>query len=200
MRFRHVTRSGSYVRVADPGWRRPLDPSFAAERGGRWNPPGSFPVLYLCRTTEVARRVVLGRFEGLPYGLLDLRPDRRPVLIQAEIPEHRAVDVVSDAGCRAASLPATYPYDARGRKIGWDRTRPIGIAAWEQGERSIACRSGALPPMTGRRSNVEPSGRSPRGGDGEELAWFVRARADRLAVSARRSFDAWFASGTGGAP
>jgi hypothetical protein len=32
----------------------------------------------------------------------------------------------------------------------------------------------------------------PDGGDGEELAWFVREPADRLAVSARRSFDDWF--------
>lgn len=176
MRFRHVERGGAHVRVADPGWRRPLDPSYAAARGGRWNPPGSFPVIYLCRTPEVARQVVLGRFEGLPYGLLDVRADRRPILVETDVPLHRAVDVVTDAGCRAASLPATYPYDGRGRKIGWERTQPIGTAAWEQEERAIACRSAALP----RRS------------EGEELAWFVRGQDDRLVVSARRSFDAWF--------
>ena len=133
MRFRHVTRSGRSVRVADPDWRQPLDPSFATLRGGRWNPPSSFPVLYLCATVAVAREVVLGRFAGLPYGLLDLRSDRRPVLIETDVPTHRAVDVVTDAGCRAASLPVTYPYDARGRKIGWARTQPIGEAAWEPG-------------------------------------------------------------------
>ena len=176
MRFRHVTRSGRFVRVADPVWRRPLDPTFAAGRGGRWNPPDSFPVLYLCATPAVAREVVLGRFDGLPYGLLDLRSDRRPVLIETGVPSHRAVDVLTDAGCRAASLPATYPYDTRGRKIRWERTQPIGEAAWAQGERSIACRSAALP----------------KGGDGEELAWFVRERTDRLVVSARRAFDDWF--------
>jgi hypothetical protein len=176
VRFRHLTRHGPYVRVADPGWRRPLDPSFAAARGGRWDPPGSFPVVYLCRTRTVARQLVLNRFEGLPYGLLDVRPDRRPVLIETDVAEHRAVDVVSDAGCRAASLPATYPLDENGRTIGWDRTRPIGTAAWEQGERSIACRTAALGSA----------------GDGEELAWFVRTQTDRLAVSGRRAFDGWF--------
>lgn len=176
MRYRHVTRSGRFVRVADPDWRRPLDPTFAAVRGGRWNPPDSFPVLYLCATLAVARAVVLGRFAGLPYGVLDLRPDRRPVVIETEVPSHRAVDVVTDAGCSAASLPPTYPRDSRGRKIGWERTQPIGETAWEQGERSIACRSAAVP----------------TGGDGEELAWFFRARTDRLAVSARRAFDDWF--------
>jgi hypothetical protein len=176
VRFRHVTRSGRSVRVADPDWRQPLDPSFATARGGRWNPPSSFPVLYLCATVAVAREVVLGRFAGLPYGLLDVRPDRRPVLIETDVPAHRAVDVVTDAGCRAASLPVTYPYDARGRKVGWERTQPIGEAAWDQDERSIACRSAAMA----------------KGGDGEELAWFVRGRSDRLAVSARRSFEDWF--------
>ncbi len=176
MPFRRVTRSGPQVRVADPAWRRPLDPAFARERGGRWNPPRSFPVLYLCAGREVARYVVLGRFVGLPYGLLDLRADRRPVLIETGVPEHRAVDVVSDAGCRAASLPGSYPYDSRGTKIGWERTQPIGSAAWEQSERSIACRSAALP----------------KGDVGEELAWFVRDRTDRLTVSARRPFDEWF--------
>lgn len=176
MRFRHVTRSGRFVRVAHPDWRRPLDPNFAAVRGGRWNPPGSFPVLYLCATSAVARQVVLGRFEGLPYGLLDLRPDRRPVLIETDVPLHRAVDVITEAGCRAASLPTTYPYDSRGRKIGWERTQPIGQTVWDQGERSVACRSAAVE----------------KGGDGEELAWLVRERTDRLAVSSRRPFDDWF--------
>ena len=176
MRYRHVTRAGRFVRVADPDWRRPLDPAFAAVRGGRWNPPDSFPVLYLCATPAVARAVVLGRFAGLPYGLLDLRPDRRPVLIETDVRSHRAVDVVTEAGCRAVSLPGTYPYDSRGRKVGWDKTQPIGEAAWGQGERSIACRSAALP----------------KGQHGEELAWFVRERTDRLAVSTRRAFDDWF--------
>ncbi len=164
------------MRVADPDWRRPLDPSFAAERGGRWNPPGSFPVVYLCATSAVARANVLRRFADLPYGVLDLRPDRLPVLVETDVPEHRAVDVVTDAGCRAAGLPITYPFDRRGQRAAWERTQPVGTAAWEQGEAAIACRSAALP----------------RGEQGEELAWFVRGREDRLTVARRRLFDAWF--------
>lgn len=173
LRFRHVARRGRYVRVADPSWRRSLDPSFAAERGGRWNSPDSFPVVYLCADRAVARAVVAVRFAGMPYGILDLLPDRLPVLIESDVPEHRAVDIVSDAGCRAAGLPRTYPKDGRRRTIPWHRTRPIGETAWSAGERSIACRSATLP-------------------SGEELAWFVRTRADRLRVAARLPFDAWF--------
>lgn len=175
-RFRHLVRGGRYSRVADPGWTRPLDPSFAAEGGGRWNPPGSFPVTYLCATREVARANVLRRFVGLPYGVLDLRPDRRPSLVETDVPEHRSVDVVTDPGCRAAGLPLSYPFDGRGVRLGWHRTQPIGATAWSQGERAIACRSAALP----------------EGERGEELAWFVRERSDRPKVARRRAFDDWF--------
>ena len=175
-RFRHVTRGGRYLRVVDPDWRRPLAPGFAAERGGRWNPPGSFPVLYLCASREVARANVLQRFADLPYGALDLRPDRRPHLVATEVPSRRVVDVVTDPGCRAAGLPVTYPVDGRGRRIGWRRTQPVGAAAWEQDGSGVACRSAAV---------VRDPG-------GEELAWFVRTRDDRLRVARRRAFDAWF--------
>jgi len=176
MRFRHVTRGGPYVRVADPAWLRPLDPPFAQARGGRWNPPRSFPVVYLCATRDIARAVVLRRFEGLPYGLVDLLPSRAPVLIATDVSEGRLVDVVGDAGCRAAGLPASYPLDRRGRTITWARTQPVGEAAWEQGERAIACRSSVIT----RRER------------GEELAWFVRASADRLRVTRRSAFEDWF--------
>ena len=176
-RFRHLVRGGRYSRVVDPSWSRPFDASHASERGGRWNPPDSFPVVYLCATREVARANVLRRFAELPYGVLDLRPDRRPALVETDVPEHRAIDVVTDPGCRAAGLPATYPFDGRGRRIGWPRTQPIGEAAWSQGEQSIACRSAALA----------------KGERGEELAWFVRVRGNRPRVARRRSFDDWFA-------
>ena len=176
MRFRHVTRGGPYVRVADPTWLRPLDPRFAQERGGRWNPPRSFPVVDLGATRDIARAVVLRRFEGLPYGLVDLLPSRAPMLIATDVPEGRLVDVVGDAGCCAAGLPASYPLDGRGRTIAWARTQPVGKAAWEQGERGIACRSSVIT----RRER------------GEELALFVRASADRLRVTRRSAFEDWF--------
>jgi len=182
VRFRHLVRGGGYVRVADPAWRSPLDGSHAAERGGRWNPPGSFPVVYLCSSVPVARLNVLRRFEGLPYSVLDLLPERRPVLVETNVREHRAVDVVTGAGCRAAGLPESYPRDARGSEVGWERCQPVGRTAWEQGETSIACRSAA----SRRRAAARP------GDAGEEMAWFVRGREDRLRVTRRRAFDEWF--------
>ena len=177
MRFRHVVRGGHHVRVADPAWRSPLDGSYAAQRGGRWNPPGSFPVVYLCSTVQVARANVLRRFDGLAYSVLDLLPDRRPVLVETDLREHRAVDLVTDLGCRAAGLPSTYQHDADGTEVGWGRCQPVGQIAWAQDEAAITYRSAA----------------ARLGDEGEELAWFVHGREDRLRVRRRRSFDDWFA-------
>ncbi len=181
MRFRHVVRGGRHVRVVDPAWRSPLDGSYAAQRGGRWNPPGSFPVVHLCSTVQVARANVLRRFDGLPYSVLDLLPDRRPDLVETDVREHRAVDVVTDAGCRAAGLPPTYPREPDGTEVRWARCQRIGQIAWEQAEAAIACRSAA----------------ARAGDEDEELAWLVHGREDRLRVRRRRSFDDWFARSTG---
>jgi hypothetical protein len=173
IRFRHVRRAGTYLRVADPDWEDPLDGAYSPARGGRWNPPRSFAVVYLCATIQEARANVLRKLEGLPYALLDLRPDRRPELVAAEVPDAKPVDVVSDAGCRAAGLPATYPLDGRGREVPRTRCQPVGSAAWSQREPAIACRTAA------------PVER------GEELAWFPD-HGGALRLLAREPFDDWF--------
>jgi RES domain-containing protein len=171
---RTAERGGSYVRVADPDWDDPLDGGYAERAGGRWNAPGSFPVVYLCATVAVARALVLGRLEGQPFGPEDLYPDSAPVLADAAVPRDRYVDAVTARGCRSAGLPATYPLDSRGRRVGWSRCRPIGQRAWEDGYPGIACRSAAPE--------------APQGG--EELAFFARRR--KLRAGRTRRFDDWF--------
>ena len=46
MRSELLSDGHEWLRIADPGWRDPLDPTFAQRFGGRWNPPDSFPTLY----------------------------------------------------------------------------------------------------------------------------------------------------------
>ena len=170
MRLRHLRRGGPYFRVADPSWQRPLEGRHAADHGGRWNSPGSFPIVYLCATREVARANILRRFAGQPYSDLDIDPSRRPVLVETDVPEHRAVDITSGAGFRAAGLPSTYPLAEDGTEVPWSMCQVVGSAAWEQDERSIACISATRA--------------------GEELAWFARGRA--LKVRRSRDFADWF--------
>src|SRR5215210_5881101 len=122
-----IGRDGPYLRVADPDWDDPLDGRFAAERGGRWNPPESFPVVYLCPTLDVARANVYRKLAGQPYGPEDLRPGAGPVLVRTRVPEDRYLNAVSDAGLRDLGLPKTYPIDGRRRPIPRSRCQPIEI-------------------------------------------------------------------------
>jgi len=155
--------------VADPRWDDPLDGRFAAERGGRWNPPESFPAVYLCRSIPVARANVYRKLQGQPFGPEDLRPGAGPLLVRTSVPEDRYLNVLTDAGCRDAGLPQTYPLDSRRRVVPWRRCQPVGLLAWEAGIPGVAARSAAGP--------------------GEELAYFGRRKLRRGAI---RSFEDWF--------
>lgn len=168
--MRTIRRGGPYLRVADPDWDDPLDGRYAAERGGRWNPPESFPVVYLCGTAEVARANVYRRLEGQPYGPEDLQAEAGPILVRTRVPEDRYLNVVTDAGCRDAGLPETYPRDRRRRIVPHSRCQPIGMRAWESGLPGVAARTAAATV-------------------GEELAYFGRRKLRRGAV---RSFEQWF--------
>jgi hypothetical protein len=155
--------------VADPTWDDPLEGRFAADRGGRWNPPESFPVVYLCRSIEVARANVYRKLARQPYGPEDLRPETGPVLVRTRVPDDRYLNAVTDAGLRDLGLPRTYPLDSRRRTVPWQRCQPIGLRAWDAGLPGVAARSAAAT--------------------GEELAYFGRRRLRRGAV---RSFENWF--------
>ena len=159
--------------MADPAWGDPLEGAYSKRLGGRWNAPGSFPIVYLNADLAVARANVRRKFAGLPYGPEDLEPNEGPVLLTTEVATEEFVDVITDQGCRSAGLPESYPLDG-GQMIGWERCQPIGQEAWEQGHPGIACRS-AAPGM--RRA-------------GDELAWFQRERS--LKVSEIKAFEDWF--------
>jgi RES domain len=163
-------------RIARSDWRDPLDPTHARERGGRWNPPGSFPTLYVNEDQATARLNVRRFIAGWPYEPEDLRDDTGPVLVGAVLPRHQQVaDVHTPAGVRAVGLPATYPLDHAGRLIGHDRCQPIGAAAKERALRGVRCRSTSAPL-----------------GGGRELAWFPATTRSRAQLVARLPYPRWF--------
>ncbi len=86
MRFLHVRKGGEYFRVADPDWQGPLDGSYSRTQGGRWNSPGSFPVVYLNATLSVARAFAKSHYEGLTYGFDDYKPSKLPILVAVTTP------------------------------------------------------------------------------------------------------------------
>ena len=166
----------SWWRIADPAWADPLDPAFAQRRGGRWNPPDSFPTLYLNQGKVTARLNLRAFIDGWPYEPEELREDNGPVLVECTLPRRQVVcDMHTRAGDRAAGMPVAYPLDRDGAVMAQDRCQLVGKRAKDLGLRGVRARS------------VQ----SPDGG-GSELAWFpasVRSVARRVATLA---FPVWF--------
>ncbi len=163
-------------RVADPAWFDPLGPDFARQHGGRWNPPDSFPALYLNEDMVTARLNLRAFIAGWPYEPEDLREDTGPVLVGCTLPRRQVVcDVHTRTGVRAAGLPATYPLDRDGTVVPHGRCQSIGARAKTLGLRGVHTRSA-----------------QSRDGAGRELAWFpasARSVARRIKTL---TFPVWF--------
>jgi RES domain len=170
--MRHLRPGGRHFRVADPGWEDPLSGAWSRVRGGRWNPPGAFDVVYLNATEAVARAQVLKNLAPLAIGPEDLDPAAAPALIETEVPTEAYVDAVTDAGLRSLGLPVEYPLDRQGAPVDHATCQPLGVAAKAADEPGIAASSAAEEP-------------SP----GEELAYFGDGK---LRVRERRPFAEWF--------
>ena len=171
--MRHIRRGGEYLRVADRTWRDPLSGEYARERGGCWNAPGSFGVVYLNGSVAVARAQVRDKLEPRGIRPEDLQADQGPVLVHTVVPEKQYVDAISADGLSAVGLSEAYPLDGRGVRVVHRVCQAIGQRAWDTGEAGIACRSAA--------------GTAPPGS--EELAFFAR---QALRPRKIESFADWF--------
>lgn len=164
----------AWWRIADSGWTDPLDPSFAQRHGGRWNPPDSFPVLYLNEDLVTARLNLRLFIANWPYEPEDLRDDTGPLLVGCSLPVDQVVcDAHSRAGVRAVGLPATYPLDEHGNEVPHARCQEIGARVHDADLNGVRARSARAPDGAGR-----------------ELAWFpAAAHANRVRTLA---FTEWF--------
>ena len=169
----------TWWRIADVAWTNPLDPSFAQRAGARWNPPNSFPTLYLNEDRGTARHNLRAFIAGWPYEPEDLRADTGPVLVGATLPRDQHVcDAHSADGLHAVGLPRSYPRDSRGRTIGHDRCQRIGRRVKLAGLRGVRSRSA-----------------QSRAGEGRELAWFPATARSVARLTARLAFDEWYWTG-----
>lgn len=166
----------TWWRIADPAWSNPLDPAFAGHRGGRWNPPESFPTLYLNEDKVTARLNLRAFIAGWPYEPEDLRSDTGPVLVGATLPRRQIVcDVHTPAGVAAVGLPKSYPFDSRKRLISHERCQPVGRRVFDAGLRGVRARSA-----------------QSRDGAGRDLAWFPATARSVARRTARLRFDRWY--------
>lgn len=144
-----------WLRVAKPDWEDPLDPSYARDNGGRWNPPRSFPVLYLNADVVTARLQIERMCEGTPVTPDDLLDDAYVLAAATLPPAQSAADAVSDEGLRALALAETYPLDRRGARVSHSTCSAVGAELEHHRIRGIWCRSACTDD-----------------GRGRELAWF----------------------------
>lgn len=164
-----------WLRVADTAWRDPLDPSHAARLGGRWNPPDSFPTLYLNADLATAQGQIERLLAGQPVRPEDL-DDPPWVLIAATLPvRQRAADAVTDDGLRVLGLPVSYPLDADERPVPHAPCQAIGAAMHAAALDGILARSAVTLDGTGR-----------------ELAWFPRGRARARRAARPVPFARWW--------
>ena len=165
-----------WLRIADVAWDNPLDPSFAAVVGGRWNPPASFPVLYLNEDVVTARLNLRAFIANWPYGPEDLRDMAGPVLVSATLPRHQKVaDVHTPGGVEAVGLPATYPHDLEGKVVPHEICQPIGMRIRAAELRGVRCRSARSPSRAER-----------------ELAWFPATSRSVARLIATLSYVEWY--------
>lgn len=87
-----ITYLGEAFRHMAAGWDEPLSGEGARIHGGRFNPPDSFPVLYLCTTRPCAAAELHYRGERLVIGIEGLLPR---VLYRYEISLDRVLDLTS---------------------------------------------------------------------------------------------------------
>jgi hypothetical protein len=174
-----LSEAWQWLRVADPAWDDPLDPTFAQHRGGRWNPKASFPTLYLNEDLHTAKAQIHKMLGGSPVAPEDL--DEGYVLIAATLPSRQIVaDAVTSSGVQALGLPMTYPLDTSGQIVSQETCQPIGVGVKEKGLRGVHARSAATPDGAGR-----------------ELAWYPARRSSRAtAVGDPIPFSEWWHADT----
>lgn len=174
---RSVDRGGSYNRLVEPSWSDPLDTSYSKAKGGRWNAPGGFGVLYLSSTDHMARAQVDHKLVGTPFDIDDLDPTEQHDLIEVDVSVGEFLECVSDAGLQAAGLPASYPVDGSGMTVSHAVCQPVGACAYAESSLcGVACRSVA------RRAAA----------DDEELCVFDRDVASLVRETGRRTFSDWY--------
>lgn len=141
-----VTCSGMLYRAIPHSSDAPLASEFSVTQGGRWNPAGSFPVIYTGASEEVVRSYVdwHATFYGVP--LADFQPEDLPDLVIMSFSATMA-DVATDSGLVYYGLPVAYPlgYSAGQHTA----SQPLGLSIFSAGYCGIVTRSATVPDWGG---------------------------------------------------
>jgi RES domain-containing protein len=101
--------TGIVYRYVNHKHTNPMDGTHSMRRGGRWNAPGSFPVVYTSCSTEVAVANIWRRYEGEVGEPWDESEEEQADLYEIHVDQEGLADIVSPAGIAGVGLPTTYP-------------------------------------------------------------------------------------------
>ncbi len=170
-----LSNGHTWCRIANSGWRNPLDPQFAAQRGGRWNSPGGRPTLYLNEDLATARLNLRLFIAQWPYEPEDLRSDTGPHLVGAQLLRNQVVaDVHTRVGLAQAGLYQNYPHDLNGDVVAHEVCQAIGEVTKSAGLRGVRARSAQSRDSVAR-----------------ELAWFPAGERSRAKHINTLKFEKW---------
>lgn len=166
-----------WFRVAKPTWVDPLDPTYAQRVGGRWNPPNSWPTLYLNADVATARAQIRRLLANTPVSPDDLTDDAFD-LITVTLPTPLTVaDIVTDVGVKSAGLPASFPLDTNGVVIDHATCQAVAAHAHDVEQLDgIEARSALTPNHSDATT---------------ELAWWPQTGTTPTSVGDRMPYGQW---------
>ncbi len=171
--------SGTLYRAIPHSSQDPLSTQQSLIAGGRWNPPGSFPVLYTGSSMQVIRSFIdwHATYFGIPLATRprDELPDLAILSFTATV-----ADVASDDGLAHYGLPTNYPEGFSPNDH--SATRPIGVSIYALGMAGIATRSATMSSWNGPISSWA------------EVAIFTAQSPTPILVD-RLDYRAWYPSG-----
>jgi len=126
------------LRVVNAGWRDPLDTSWSAKSGGRWNTMGTFEALHTFGSRRGARAFAWEKMRLLGVVPEDLLSEAHPQLVELYW-NGTVVDVATKDGVRAVGFDEDYPTD-----VDWSETQPLGAVWHASGHEGVQCRSATL--------------------------------------------------------
>jgi RES domain-containing protein len=143
---------GTLFRCVLPSYDQPLDSSYAQQTGGRWNPPGSFAVLYTFTSPQTAQTWLDTRWSALGFTWDEIEPAKLPDLVVMDAEVEGLADVATDEGLQAFGLPAVYPvgFETSGS---YSMTQAIGVQIHDRQGPGLVTRSATAQSWTGPMLN-----------------------------------------------
>jgi len=146
-----ATFVGTLYRCVPASSVDPMSVTFSL-RGGRWNPPGTFAVLYTFLSASLARTFIRTQWAKAGTAIEDLQPQALPDLLVLNCSVTGLTDITTPTGLQNVGLPAMYPVGFES-EASWPVTQQIGVRLHGSGSAGVLTRSATATTWTGPQEN-----------------------------------------------